>query len=353
MKFYIDESGNFSHENSSWSSVGILAIPEQKEDEVFEFVTKLKIKVGLKENDELKNYFRKDFELKFLDELSNFLLEKKCIFHMSSINSRNISTTLVNITKSKLINSIKKSTGNEKQKTDIIERINLLSTQNFNQCFIHIFSLRNAIEKSISFYAKELPSALSEFSFTFDRKEINKEVMYDKVFSELYLPLLRLDNLLRPYLILNYDISNFKRYMKKLNEEEIKKTLSESETEFNVKSPITNIEYVNPFDIYSVFNNYTTISSNESIGIQLVDVLTSNFNRALKRNFDDPNLIAKSLGRLTINSYIKDMHPIELIHHNINPKLSVDEINLFDIVENESHKLFGFKKDLKKIYFGI
>lgn len=57
MNFYIDESGNFSLENSTWNSVGILAIPQQKEDKIAAFIKSLKDRIGLKEDDELKKLF--------------------------------------------------------------------------------------------------------------------------------------------------------------------------------------------------------------------------------------------------------------------------------------------------------
>ncbi|EDU4718852.1 hypothetical protein ZX45_004640, partial [Salmonella enterica subsp. arizonae] len=47
MNFYIDESGNFSLKNSTWNSVGILAIPHQKEEEIASFVKTLKNKIGI------------------------------------------------------------------------------------------------------------------------------------------------------------------------------------------------------------------------------------------------------------------------------------------------------------------
>ncbi|ABX20010.1 DUF3800 domain-containing protein [Salmonella enterica] len=62
MNFYIDESGNFSLKNSTWNSVGILAIPHQKEEEIASFVKTLKNKIGIKKDDELKDYFRRDFD---------------------------------------------------------------------------------------------------------------------------------------------------------------------------------------------------------------------------------------------------------------------------------------------------
>lgn len=62
MNFYIDESGNFSLKNSTWNSVGILAIPHQKEEEISSLVKTLKNKIGIKKDDELKDYFRRDFD---------------------------------------------------------------------------------------------------------------------------------------------------------------------------------------------------------------------------------------------------------------------------------------------------
>lgn len=116
MNFYIDESGNFSLENSTWNSVGILAIPQQKEDKIAAFIKSLKDRIGLKEDDELKNYFRRDFDVKFFDELIDFLFENKCVFHMSSIHSKNISKEILSNTKLNLTNSIEKSDTNEQTK---------------------------------------------------------------------------------------------------------------------------------------------------------------------------------------------------------------------------------------------
>lgn len=353
MNFYIDESGNFSLENSTWNSVGILAIPQQKEDKIAAFIKILKDRIGLKEDDELKNYFRRDFDVKFFDELIDFLFENKCVFHMSSIHSKNISKEILSNTKLNLTNSIEKSDTNEQTKNDVIQRIKSLSDQNFNQCLIHIFSLRNTVEKCLSFYAKEMPSDLNDFNFIFDQKENNKQVLYDAVFNDLYIPLLRLDNLLRPYCVLNHDLSHFNKYMEELNKYEIQKSIIDNETEFNVESPITNSEYANPFYISSVFEKHTSCSSKDSTGIQIVDVLISNFNRALKGNFDNPIQIAKAIGKLTINSYIKGVYPIELIYLSEKLTLSKDELSLISMVEDMSYKLFGFKKDPDNIYKGI
>lgn len=353
MNFYIDESGNFSLKNSTWNSVGILAIPHQKEEEITLFVKTLKNKIGIKEDDELKNYFRRDFDIKFFDELIDFLYERKCVFHMSSIHSRNISEETLNKTKSNLTNSIIKSAGDVIRKNEVIERINSLSNQNFCQCFTHIFSLRNIIEKSLSFYSKEMPSALSDFNFSFDQKEEIKKVLYDDVFSDLYLSLLRLDNLLRPYLVLKHDLSYFDKFIEKLNDHEIKKSLRDNESEFNVRSPITKSGYAQPFQISSVFKNYATFNSKDSLGLQIVDVLISNFNRALKFNFDNPFQIANSIGKLTVNSYTKDRYPIELNYFSENFTLSENELKLLDIIEEESYKLFKFKKDPDNIYSGL
>lgn len=198
-----------------------------------------------------------------------------------------------------------------------------------------------------------MPSDLNDFNFIFDQKENNKQVLYDAVFNDLYIPLLRLDNLLHPYCVLNYDLSHFNKYMEKLNKDEIQKSIIDNETEFNVESPITNSEYANPFYISSVFEKHTSCSSKDSTGIQIVDVLISNFNRALKGNFDNPIQIAKAIGKLTINSYIKGVYPIELIYLSEKLTLSKDELSLISMVEDMSYKLFGFKKDPDNIYKGI
>ncbi|EII7933584.1 DUF3800 domain-containing protein [Salmonella enterica] len=291
--------------------------------------------------------------IKFFDELIDFLHEKKCVFHMSSIHSRNISEEILNKIKSNLANSIIKSAGDDIRKSDVIERINSLSNQNFCQCFIHIFSLRNIIEKSLSFYGKEMPSALSEFNFSFDQKEEIKKVLYDEIFSGLYINLLRLDNLLRPYLVLNHDLSYSDKFTAELTNNQIKRSLRDNQTEFNVRSPITKDGYARPFYICSVFENYATCNSNNSLGLQIVDVLISNFNRALKGNFDNPIQIAKAIGKLTINSYIKGVYPIELIYLSEKLTLSKDELSLISMVEDMPYKLFGFKKDPDNIYKGI
>ncbi|EBT7320168.1 DUF3800 domain-containing protein, partial [Salmonella enterica] len=127
---YIDESGNFSLKNSTWNSVGILAIPHQKEEEIASFVKTLKNKIGIKKDDELK-IISEEILIKFFDELIDFLHEKKSVFHMSSIHSRNISEEILNKIKSNLANSIIKSAGDDIRKSDVIERINSLSNQNF------------------------------------------------------------------------------------------------------------------------------------------------------------------------------------------------------------------------------
>ncbi|EHD7689772.1 DUF3800 domain-containing protein [Salmonella enterica] len=79
MNFYIDESGNFSLKNSTWNSVGILAIPHQKEEEIASFVKTLKNKIGIKKDDELK-IISEEILIKFFDELIDFLHEKKAFF---------------------------------------------------------------------------------------------------------------------------------------------------------------------------------------------------------------------------------------------------------------------------------
>ncbi|EGJ0368831.1 DUF3800 domain-containing protein [Salmonella enterica] len=64
MNFYIDESGNFSLKNSTWNSVGILAIPHQKEEEIASFVKTLKNKLTI--NSYIKGVY--PIELIYLSE---------------------------------------------------------------------------------------------------------------------------------------------------------------------------------------------------------------------------------------------------------------------------------------------
>ncbi|MGF7449455.1 hypothetical protein V7P28_40470, partial [Klebsiella michiganensis] len=66
-----------------------------------------------------------------------------------------------------------------------------------------------------------------------------------------------------------------------------------------------------------------------------------------------PIQIAKAIGKLTINSYIKGVYPIELIYLSEKLTLSKDELSLISMVEDMSYKLFGFKKDPDNIYKGI
>jgi hypothetical protein len=163
MYVFIDESGLFlpSEKTTQWSTVGAIVIPDTSIDDVNSALIKLKKENGLEHDQEFKKN-RPDSENQSFLRFLNSLTEYKCTLHVSSQTGSITEKEGVLEHREKTINGINNYL-REKSKSgieydNIINMMNQLSPQQYNQCILQTYMIASSLGKIITRHYSKISS---------------------------------------------------------------------------------------------------------------------------------------------------------------------------------------------------
>ena len=166
-----------------------------------------------------------------------------------------------------------------------------LSPQLYVQLLCQINLMFDVVSRVIMYYVQHDPSTLVEFRWRIDQKNISR-TDFEDAFEKLSPMLLQTMSMSEPLLMVKgFDYSSLSQY------------------EFeNGKAPdylkeVYGIEVGNGLNIQKLIRgNIKFMDSQDSIGIQAVDLVMSGIRRFLRRQFSDNDSAASMLGRLMLQA---------------------------------------------------
>jgi UDP-2,3-diacylglucosamine pyrophosphatase LpxH len=346
MHIFIDESGLFSVKPTSptWSTVGGVAIPDASLEKVKKSLEKLKILHGIEVNDEFKRD-RPDCTSEAYQEFLKSLDKAECTFHALSTISANktIEQEELKAHRSATVSAIISYASREKNAAphseEVIELIESLSQQEYNQCIFQSQMICDFLPKIISHYAGILPNELGRFNWVIDRKSIS-ENKYEKCFKALYIGIVIMRSARQASAILdNRDYSAFNReFSPDANKIELLKK----------SKNLTGIDRTNlaksiiPVSFGKILEKeFSFEDSMLSIGLQVADLLTSSLNRCLKQNYTDNKKMALALGRLMINAPRIEERSLMVMGHGHQQPIAKAPGELIELIDSSSKKLYS------------
>lgn len=305
MHIFIDESGLFkpTENPNQWSSVGAFVVPDHALEKLPHVLSELKQAHGLSLNDEFKRPRPDETSPSFV----NFIRELKslgCTFHAITYTGNLGEEVAFENYRVRLLSGIERYAERIEMDLSYLDEvknlINKLSKQQLVQCILQSYMIDGLLRKILPYYSIHSPESLGRFKWQVDAKDIT-ETNYDKVFNIIYSGIVGLnypfclvcgENNDYKYLFESYGASN-----KNIDEniEVTKKTLDKDYTQYK-----DSIYTFNKNDLLR--NSFELVRSNDSVGLQISDLITSSLNRCLKLNFDNNYCIAEMIGSLVINS---------------------------------------------------
>lgn len=185
--------------------------------------------------------------------------------------------------------------------TLLADQLESLPNQLYVQLLCQVNLIHDVINRGISFYAQRRPVTLREFRWRIDQKNTTKTVFED-AFEKIAPPLLQARSIREPIIwVRGFDYRHFSNY-----------EFAEGESPDYLQT-----EYGLPpmegFNIQKLFRgNLEFVNSNSSDGVQIADLLASGLRRVLKNAFDNPQAVARAIGRLSVQN-IRGKQSINLI----------------------------------------
>ncbi|HCF3403488.1 DUF3800 domain-containing protein [Pseudomonas aeruginosa] len=300
MNIFIDESGNFIHSlnERAWSVVGALAIPEQSLEKAHLLLKEFKGNAGACFNKEAKD--RSTYEEESIKRLASSLGRINCSLYCIALYGGPDSESHVDTLKKQKIEALRKGNQNSSiEAIQLVEKtiktIEKLPPQLFFQAIAHISLIKQFISKGITHYALHAPEALSKFTWRIDRKNKHKKMPFEEIIEAMVTGSIQEQSREEPSpRVLGRNYSYVDKYL----------LPAPQESPFPKDSPYAN---AGGWDLIKIVHeDYKLEDSEDSEGIQLADILVSSVRRCLRDSFDDPELVAESLGGLMIESHLKE-----------------------------------------------
>ena len=276
MHIFIDESGNFVIPNVSTpkiSSVVSLTIPDEYLENIYQEYSSLKTTWsfdGEAKGSELNEKQISDVIL--LLRKQNVLVEIVCL-DIATHSKEGVEEYKV-AQADKLIENLT----DEHHQNMIVQLYNYrdrlinLPNQLFLQAMITIQLIKRILENSTLYYSQCMPKELGSFNWVIDAKDSNvNKTNYEDLWSTLLMPILQTNFKLGQFK--NGDYSYFTKY----------DVASEDMTDF--QKSLRSKNSIGATDIKKLISESLSFEDSSSIiGLQLVDVIASAFNRAMNGN---------------------------------------------------------------------
>lgn len=276
MHIFIDESGNFVTPNvpsSKVSSVASLIIPDEDLDIIIEKYINLRSSWGF--NHEVKGSKLTEKQISdviILLRSHNVLVEIVCI-DIATHKEENVER-YKDIQAYKLVENLTEAHHKNivKQLHEYKDRLANLPNQLFLQAMLSIQLMKRILTNATLYYSQCMPKELGSFNWFVDAKNANVEkTNYEELWSTLLMPIMQSNFKLGQFD--EGDYSYFSRY----------DVAFEDMTEH--QKCLRSKDSIGATDIKKLISENLSFSDSESvIGLQLVDIIASAFNRAMNGN---------------------------------------------------------------------
>jgi hypothetical protein len=285
MFIYIDESGSFvppKTPKQTISVVGALLIPDVFREKLFNEYKKIR---GKKK--EIKGNTLEEIKLtEVLLLLNRFdLAFIYCPIDLSNHTCRDIEKHR-DLQANKLLDNVKDEfpLDYKNYMLQLKDRLSKLPAQLYAQLILNTFLIEAIINNGINYYCQRFPKSLSHFKFIIDRKDKKIKTEYEKLWTTMVKPLLQSQSITKPFVrVHEFDYSYFSKFHYAKNE---------GPTYLQELYGIPQKESIN---LNLFLENMKFLASEESCGLQLVDILVNAMRKALLGKLNKENLIRLSL----------------------------------------------------------
>lgn len=296
MNIYIDESGSFVNASKigSWNAVAAVAVPERSEEKIYQRLDQLKISNGFELGMEAKlNDLTEDTYLQFIGALANLNIAVFCTATDACLNTidrvaehqqRQVAEVLKHIDKMKY-------EGGRRGVELVASQLGKLSPQLYVQLFCQVNLMFDVVSRVINYYAQRDPGTLAEFKWRIDQKNTSR-TDFEDAFEKLSPPLLQTMSMSEPLpRVKGFDYSSLARY--EFENNKVPDYLNE----------VYGIEVQSGINIQKIIRgNIEFMDSQDSKGIQVVDLIVSGIRSCLRRQFSDNDKTASILGKLMMQA---------------------------------------------------
>lgn len=306
MDIYIDESGSFVNAPSegAWNAVAALAVPEAEDKNIGEFIRQLKKLNGLESRIEIKiNDVTEGTYLQFIEKLANLNTVVFCTATDAGLNT--IDAVLVHQQRQvegilRHIDKMKYEGGRQGLRL-MASQVENLSPQLYVQLSCQINLMYDVVSRVILYYVQRDPSALAEFRWRIDQKNISR-TDFEDAFEKLSPAILQSRSISEPLLMVKgFDYSSLRQY--EFEDGKMPEYLKEG----------YGIDVSDGLNIGKLIRgDIKFIDSQDSPGIQAVDLIVSGIRRCLRGQFPNNEKVASSLGRLMLETQYR-RPPLNLI----------------------------------------
>lgn len=293
MDIFLDESGSFvipGNGRSRVSCVAALIIPSTRRDEILDRFKRIRTSWGSAAG-EIKGSSLGETRI---SQVIQFLMEYRLIVDFCCTDMSHYSDEHISKFKYVQAHNMIRNLTEAHQPSMVAEcnrlkaEIEKLPNQLFVQMFLTLDLLARVLQKGTLYFVQRIPEELSSFNWVVDAKgSSDKATAYEKLWTTLMMPILQ-DNYSMDALE-GADYSHYARFDR--DEKEL--------TDFQRSRLAHRGPNIKVSDLDKIMNeSFAFSSSQDSDGVQLVDILASAFTRAMNGNLKPKGW--RSLGRLTV-----------------------------------------------------
>lgn len=327
MNIFIDESGSFvsTSRASAWSAVAAFALPEASRKGLELCVSELRPSPNRLAKREIKiNELNEPEYIAFLAKLTRLDGALFCIATDSGLNTPTRIAEHQRGQVAKVLEHIDKMRFESGRQgvALLAAQIEKLSPQLYVQLFCQVELMYEVVSRAITYYVQRKPGTLSEFRWRIDQKNI-KRTDFEDAFEKLSPALLQTMSLSKPLLMVEeFDYSRMKQY-----EFAPGKAPTYLKDDYGLElSPNAklNIQKL-------IRGNIKFMDSQESAGIQAVDLIVSGIRKCLRRSFNNNERIATLLGCLMVQA-IHNEPPFRMLSFGVDAPLDQETAHLLNLM---------------------
>lgn len=297
-------------------------MPETETRKVRELLRVFKVGSGHKASDEIK--LKNVSEEEYCDFLQKLHELKGVAFCVATDSGFSTEESLAEHQKRQVENLLKNKdkmvheSGKESVQ-DYADKTAGISPQLYAQLHCQIVLINIVINRAINFFATRYPKTLSNFCWRIDQKSTNKND-YERVFETLSPAFMQSQSLSDPFItVREFDYSAMLPF--EYAEGEMPDYLEKG----------YGIEVKDGFNIGKVMrDDFQFVDSKEELGVQIADLLSAGFRKALRGGFLDNDKVSGLLGALLVHDF-KHGYPVNLIgftDHPIEDSICIKALNI-------------------------
>lgn len=296
MNIYIDESGSFVNAPTAgaWNAVAALAVPEPAEEKIDQLLGQMRISNGHGVGREIKlSDLAENKYLQFISKLADLNVVVFCTATDAGLNTTDRVLEHQRHQVEEILRHIDKMKYEGGRQGILLMAAQLvkLSPQLYVQLLCQINLMFDVVSRVIMYYAQHDPRTLAEFRWRIDQKNVSR-TDFEDAFEKLSPPLLQTRSISEPLLKVNgFDYSSMRQY--EFEDGKMPEYLKE----------VYGIEVEAGLNIQKLIRgNIKFMDSQNSSGIQAVDLIVSGIRRCLRRQFSNNDKVASILGKLMLQA---------------------------------------------------